>query len=128
MKLSSSPSSRLSKPSFAESVRAWVQKIPPGRVASYGDIAALAGSPRAARGVGAVLNGLAPGSDVPWWRVVNRSGRLTIPAELGLRTLQRTLLEREGVSFRPNGEIELERHHWAGPAGRRELDVDGVAS
>ena len=127
MKPSSSPAPSGPEPSFAESVRTWVRRIPQGHVASYGDIAALSGSPRAARGVGAVLTGLAPDSDVPWGRVVNRSGRLTIPAELGLRSLQRTLLEREGVGFRTNGDIELELHHWSGPDDGPQLDVDGVA-
>ena len=106
---------------FADAVRHWVRRIPVGRVASYGDVAALAGSPRAARGVGAVLNGLGPDADVPWWRVVNRSGRLSIPADLGLRALQRTLLEREEVAFGPDGCVDLARHRWAGPHGE-EVD------
>lgn len=102
---------------FATEVVAWVRRIPPGQVASYGDIAALAGSPRAARGVGAVLNGLEPDSDVPWWRVVNRVGNLSIPAELGRRRLQQALLVDEDVRFTPGGAVDLERHHWAGPDG-----------
>ena len=102
---------------FATRVVAWVRQIPPGQVASYGDIAALAGSPRAARGVGAVLNGLPTGSDVPWWRVVNRVGHLSIPAELGRRTLQRTLLVDEDVRFTTGGGVDLEGHHWRGPDG-----------
>lgn len=72
----------------------------------------MVGTPRAARGVGAVLNALPPDTDVPWWRVVNRSGRVTIPAELGMRVLQRTLLLEEGVVFRENGEVDLDRHAW----------------
>lgn len=84
-------------------------------MASYGDIAALAGSPRAARGVGAVLNGLASDSDVPWWRVVNRVGRLSIPAELGRRALQRRLLLDEGVVFSADEAVDLGIHRWAGP-------------
>ena len=102
---------------FAAEVAAWVRRIPAGQVASYGDIAALAGSPRAARGVGAVLNGLPSGSDVPWWRVVNRAGQLSIPAELGRRTLQRTLLVDEDVRFTSAGAVDLEHHHWTGPDG-----------
>lgn len=100
---------------FAESVHRWVRRIPEGSVASYGDVAALAGSPRAARGVGAVLNGLDPDSDVPWWRVVNRRGRLSIPAEVGRRALQRRLLLDEGVAFVDEESVDLQRHHWAGP-------------
>lgn len=101
--------------SFRAAVLHWVRRIPEGRVASYGDIAALAGSPRAARGVGAVLNGLLPEHQVPWWRVVNRSGRLSIPADLGLRALQRTLLEEDGVPVGPDGAVEMARYRWTGP-------------
>jgi methylated-DNA-protein-cysteine methyltransferase related protein len=100
---------------FRERVYAMVRSVPRGRVASYGDIAALVGTPRAARGVGAALQSLETGTDVPWWRIVNRSGRLTIPADHGLRALQRTLLERERVRFTAAGEVDLERHHWRGP-------------
>lgn len=101
---------------FARRVYEIVRSVPPGRVTSYGAVAALAGSPRAARGVGAALNALLPrDGDVPWWRVVNRQGALTIPAELGLRTLQRTLLEAEGVTFGEAGRVDLDRHAWDGP-------------
>ena len=99
--------------SFAERVYAVVRQIPEGRVTSYGAVAALVGSPRAARGVGAALNGLLPEEDdVPWWRVVNRIGVLSIPAELGLRSLQRTLLEAEHVTFLESGRVDLDRHAW----------------
>lgn len=112
---SSVPSSLRQPGAFAAAVRRWVRRIPPGSVASYGDVAALAGSPRAARGVGAVLNALGPDDDVPWWRVVNRAGQLSIPAELGRRALQRRLLVDEGVGFRSDGAVDLEHHHWPGP-------------
>lgn len=99
-----------------------VRRIPPGRVASYGAVAALAGAPRAARGVGAVLNALTPDRAVPWWRVVNRNGVLTIPAEMGLRALQRRLLESEGVAFLSTGGVDLKRHGL----DAEELDADGL--
>lgn len=99
---------------FRERVCEIVKRIPDGRVLSYGDVAALAGSPRAARGVGSVLNALPEDHDVPWWRVIGASGRLTIPAHLGLRALQRTLLEREGVEFGPNDAVDLVRFRWDG--------------
>lgn len=99
--------------SFAQRVYAVVRQIPEGRITSYGAVAALVGSPRAARGVGAALNGLLPGEDdVPWWRVANRMGALSIPADLGLRSLQRTLLEAEGVTFLDSGRVDLDRHAW----------------
>ena len=101
---------------FTDRVYAVVRSVPQGRVTSYGEVAALVGSPRAARGVGAALNALLPeDDDVPWWRVVNRYGALSIPSELGLRTLQRTLLEAEGVAFLDSGRVDLDRHGWEGP-------------
>lgn len=108
---------------FTRAVRDVVRSVPEGRVTSYGAVAALVGSPRAARGVGAALNALPNDSDVPWWRVVNRNGETTIPAELGRRALQRTLLAAEGVAFLPSGRIDLERHAWSGPDG---VDADGL--
>lgn len=99
---------------FRAAVEALVRSVPPGRVTSYGAVAALVGAPRAARGVGAALNALPADTDVPWWRVANRSGELTIPAELGLRALQRTLLLREGVEFLDDGRVDLEKYEWDG--------------
>jgi len=104
--------SRPSPSSFADRVLETVQAIPRGRVATYGDVAAVAGSPRAARGVGAVLSGTID-TEVPWWRVLNRLGALSIPAHLGLRTLQRTLLEQEGVRFDPGGYVRMDLHRWS---------------
>jgi methylated-DNA-protein-cysteine methyltransferase-like protein len=108
--------------SFRERVYAIVRRVPRGRVTSYGDVAALLGTPRAARGVGAALNALPSDNDVPWWRVVSHSGRLTIPPGHGLRALQRTLLEREGVRFTAGGAVDLERHGWEGPGSAEESD------
>ena len=99
---------------FALRVYETVRTIPPGRVTSYGGVAAMLGQPRAARAVGAALNALLPEehTDVPWWRVVNHRGLLTIPPELGLRTLQRTLLESESVGFRSSGAVDMDAHGW----------------
>lgn len=101
--------------SFAERVHAAVRIIPYGKVASYGDVAAVVGHPRAARGVGRVLSQLPSNTDVPWWRVVNHAGNLPIP-HMG-RPLQRMLLLEEGVSFRSNGAIDMKRFRWGGPGG-----------
>jgi len=107
--------------SFAERVRATVREIPVGRVSTYGTIAAICGSPRAARGVGAVLGGEFE-SELPWWRVVNRNGEITIPAELGMRTLQRTRLEDEAVRFDGSGRIRMELHLWPDVLPDTEVD------
>jgi len=82
---------------------------------SYGGVAAMLGSPRAARGVGTALSALPPDADVPWWRVVNRLGQISIKGEPGLAALQRTLLEREGVRFDRSGRLDWEAFGWRGP-------------
>jgi methylated-DNA-protein-cysteine methyltransferase-like protein len=84
-----------------------VQAIPRGRVASYGQVAELAGLPGRARLVGRVLSLLPPKSRVPWHRVVNARGELSLSGESGLE--QRRLLEREGVRFGPSGRVDLRR-------------------
>lgn len=109
---------------FAERVLGLVRSVPDGRVTTYGAVAALAGAPRAARGVGAVLSGMIE-SDVPWWRVVNRHGSLTIPADLGLRALQRARLEDESVTFDADGRVRLDLHGWPGPG---ESAADGTVA
>jgi methylated-DNA-protein-cysteine methyltransferase-like protein len=93
-----------------------VRSIPPGRATSYGAIAAYLGSPRAARGVGWALSSLPAGTDVPWWRVVNRNGEISIKGAPGLPALQRSLLEAEGVVFR-KGRIDFRKFGWEGPHG-----------
>ena len=98
--------------SFNARVYSMVRRIPYGEVASYGDIAARLGAPRAARGVGYALSALPEGSDVPWWRVVNRYGEISIP-HLGGR-LQRMLLEQEGVRLGKAGRVDLKRYRWEG--------------
>jgi methylated-DNA-protein-cysteine methyltransferase-like protein len=99
--------------SFGEKVRDTVHRIPYGRVATYGDVAALAGNPRAARGVGTVLRELPEGSSVPWWRVVASGGNISLP-HLGGQ-LQRMMLVQEGVSFRSGRRVDLERFRWNPP-------------
>jgi methylated-DNA-protein-cysteine methyltransferase related protein len=97
---------------FATRTAAVVRRIPYGRVATYGDVAARLGLPRAARGVGRALHALPEGSDVPWWRVVNRNGQISTPHLAG--RLQRMLLEQEGISFRGGERVDLRRHRWTG--------------
>jgi methylated-DNA-protein-cysteine methyltransferase related protein len=113
---------RASGLSFARLVWRLVRQIPRGRVATYGQIAALLGRPRAARVVGWAMH-VCPG-DVPWHRVVNASGGISRRARMEGMLTQRMLLLREGVAFR-NGRVPLSRHRWArppvvsGPARRR---------
>jgi methylated-DNA-protein-cysteine methyltransferase-like protein len=102
--------------SFYDRVYLIVRQVPRGRVATYGQVAGLLGRPYNARTVGWALHGLSPelATDVPWQRVINRSGRISFPrtAEGGL--LQRQLLEEEGIAFDAADRVDLERFGWGG--------------
>ena len=89
-----------------------VKRIPKGRVATYGQVARLARLPNGSRQVGYALHNLRDGSDVPWHRVINREGRISLPPESPSSSLQRALLESEGVVFDPNGVISLKQYQW----------------
>jgi methylated-DNA-protein-cysteine methyltransferase-like protein len=89
-----------------------VRRIPPGRVATYGQIAALAGIPRQARQVGYALFALPRGSDVPWQRVINARGEVSARSTPGCEELQRAALESEGVVFDARGRVDLGRYQW----------------
>ena len=78
---------------FTERVYAMVRRVPRGQVVSYGGVAALLGHPRAARGVGQALRALPHDADVPWWRVINRNGEISIRGDFHAPQLQRALLE-----------------------------------
>ena len=99
---------------FRRRVYRTVSRIPVGCVCSYGDVAALLGQPRAARGVGAALSSLEETQEIPWWRVVNRNGEISISHLSISSKLQRILLEREGVEFDSRGRIDMERFAWDG--------------
>jgi len=87
-----------------------VSRIPRGRVASYGQIARLAGMPGQARLVGYALHAVPRGRSIPWQRVVNAKGAISLPADHGSR--QRYLLEREGVRFDSRGRIPFASFQW----------------
>jgi methylated-DNA-protein-cysteine methyltransferase related protein len=94
-----------------------VRQVPPGRVTTYGDVAALAGFPGQARLVGYALHALPDHSAVPWHRVVNAGGGISVGrAHPGGELVQRQLLEAEGVEFRGNGRLDLPRYRWNPPA------------
>ena len=93
-------------------IYAVVSRIPKGRVATYGQVAVLAGLPRQARLVGYALHTLPADSDVPWHRVVNAAGKISLRGDgLGHDELQAQLLRREGVRF-VNSAIPLDRFRW----------------
>ncbi len=93
-------------------IYAVVRQVPHGRVATYGQIASLAGLSGRARQVGYALHSLAEGNDVPWHRVINARGEVSPRSTPGWDGLQRHRLEEEGIDFGLRGRIDLERYRW----------------
>ncbi len=89
-----------------------VRRIPAGRVATYGQIAEVAGLPGHARQVGYALSALPSGTAVPWYRVLNARGEVSLRSRPGAELSQRMLLEREGVRFDARGRVALHRVAW----------------
>ena len=89
-----------------------IRRIPRGRVASYGQVAQLAGLPGQARQVGYALHALPTHVRTPWQRVVNARGEISLRSGSDDDRLQRLLLEEEGVRFDRAGRIDLERYRW----------------
>ncbi|MCB0249507.1 MAG: methylated-DNA--[protein]-cysteine S-methyltransferase [Anaerolineae bacterium] len=102
--------------SFFDQVYLVVQQIPRGKVASYGQVAAILGSPRAARTVGWALASLRESNedDVPWQRVINSQGRVSIRSMRHGVEEQQRLLEEEGVEFDARGYVDWRRFGWDG--------------
>ena len=98
---------------YYDDVYELVKRIPRGKVATYGQIARITPVPRGARGVGWALAGLSPelAREVPWWRVINAAGRISNEYNA---TLQRELLEAEGIRFDDRGYVDLELYLWDG--------------
>ena len=89
-----------------------VSRIPRGRVATYGQVADLAELPGCARQVGYALHALADDSDLPWQRVVNARGEISLRRERGIEPIQQQLLEAEGIEFDVRGCLDLSRVQW----------------
>jgi methylated-DNA-protein-cysteine methyltransferase-like protein len=92
-------------------LRIWetVSRIPRGKVASYGEIARLSGFPRQGRLAGYALHNIPPGAGIPWHRVINARGMVSLPGRRGAR--QEELLRKEGVVF-DKGRIDMARYRW----------------
>ena len=99
-----------------QAIYSTVRRIPRGRVASYGQVAAQAGLGNAARQVGYALHTLPAGSTVPWHRVLNARGGISLRDHHALT--QRMLLTREGIRFDARGRVDLATFGWS-PRGRR---------
>jgi len=101
----------MSSKHFFESVWAMVAHIPEGKVATYGQIAAMLGNPRAARTVGWAMHATR-NRDIPWQRVVNAKGRISTDCGEHSPDLQRLLLESEEIHFDGHDRINLQRFQW----------------
>ncbi len=102
---------------FFIKVYEFVKKIPHGHVTSYGHVAASLGSPRAARQVGWALGAIpAKFSEVPWWRVINKQGYLSIRKEdPNAKIIQRELLEKEGIEVSDEFIVDMKKFFWNSP-------------
>ena len=98
--------------SVFEKIYEVVCRIPEGKVATYGQIAALAGNPRWARVVGYALHRNPAFGEIPCHRVVNRNGRTAPGFAFGGPDVQRKMLENEGVTFLPDGLVDMKKHKY----------------
>lgn len=102
-------------PSFFEAVYDAVRKVPSGKVTTYGTIATLIGRPGNARAVGYALRALPDDTDVPWHRVINAQGGISLRSRNPEDTdLQHRLLVKEGISFDKGGRMSLQTYGWWG--------------
>jgi methylated-DNA-protein-cysteine methyltransferase-like protein len=119
----------MGRKNFYEQVYAVVRRIPRGKVTSYGRVAKMLGSPNAARAVGYALRALKDKhddpayDDIPWQRVVNSQGRISIVNREFSAKLQAELLREEGVAVSENLQINLDKYLWV---GLHWLEVDDI--
>lgn len=99
------------KGSFTQRVIAAVKSVPPGKVASYGLIALAAGNPRGARQVAWILHAVSDKEKLPWHRVINSQGKISLPKGGGY-DMQKELLLEEGVTFDREDRIDLDKFLW----------------
>ncbi|NMB70387.1 methyltransferase [candidate division WWE3 bacterium] len=100
------------RPKFKELVIQTVRLIPYGKVASYGQIAAMVDSPRAALQVGYILHDYGDDGKTPWWRVVNSKGFISTKCEEHTKNMQRDLLESEGIKVSSDLRIDMEKYRY----------------
>ncbi len=98
---------------FKNCVYRIIKRIPYGKVASYGQVALYAGAPRAARQVGWILNQSEGKISIPWWRVINNSGRISIKGtKFYDAKMQKKLLQSEGVLVSKNFTVNIEKYRF----------------
>ena len=97
-----------------------VRQIPEGKVSTYGQVARSAGNPRWSRVVGYALHANPAFGQIPCHRIVNRDGRTAPAFAFGGSDVQRSMLEAEGVTFLPNGCVDMKKHFWNGEYRRSD--------
>ena len=101
---------------FKQKVIEIIRLVPSGKVVSYGQVAAYAGVPRAAREVGWILNGTESFDELPWWRVVNNKGFLSIRGnQTADKDIQKKLLEADGIIVSDDYELDMEQYRYHMP-------------
>ncbi len=107
--------------SFKDLVIEIIKSIPYGKVTTYGTVATLAGSPRSAREVGYLLHSLTEKHNLPWQRVINKKGFISIRGnDVNMKNLQKSLLDEEGVAVSEDFMVDLKKYGWWGD----EKDLD----
>lgn len=107
---------RVITPGFNARVYALVRQVPPGHVATYGQIATLLGSPRVARQVGYAMAACHQAAEpVPWHRIINAQGKISHRGDVLRAQEQRERLEAEGVAFDETDTVDLDRFRWTFP-------------
>lgn len=97
--------------SFSQKVKDIIKKIPKGKVATYGQIATYSGNPRASRQVAWILHSSSKKDNLPWHRVINSKGLISLPHNGGYE-IQKELLKKEGIVFGRNDKIDFNRYLW----------------
>ena len=100
--------------SFSQRVKELIKRIPKGKVATYGQIAVYAGNPRAARQVVWILHSSTQKEKLPWHRVINSKGGISLKRGYGYE-IQKELLRREGVKLNENDRVDFKRYLWSPP-------------
>ncbi|MBE9396728.1 MGMT family protein [Pontibacterium sp. N1Y112] len=101
----------MNEPSYQEKFWQIISLIPSGSVATYGQVAELAGLPSMARAVGRTLSQLPKDTQLPWFRVINAKGEISFPKDSPPYQRQRSLLEADGVVF-IRGKVSLRQYKW----------------
>ena len=110
---------------FTSKVIALIAKIPNGKVATYGQIAELAGKPHAARGVSWILHSSSKTHKLPWHRVLGSKGRISFPKRSRHYLKQLELLAKEGVEPEENSRIDLDSYQWRKPRPKTTKTLRG---